>query len=72
MSPKFVFRSSNTHQRVLYLPAQHLHLVAEYQEFDVFSAAVAGELDQHLQHLAQEQVYQRSAHGFGSLQLPRR
>jgi hypothetical protein len=56
----------------MYLPAQHRDLVAEYQEVDVFGAAVAGELGQHLQHLAQKQVYQRSAHGPGSLELPRR
>jgi hypothetical protein len=56
----------------VYLPAQHRDLVAQYQEFDVFGSAVAGELGQHLQHLAQKQVHQRSAHGPGSLQLPRR
>src|SRR5438067_1215923 len=55
----------------VYLPAQDRHLVTRYQEFDVFGSAVAGELGQHLQHLRQEQVYRRSAHGFGSLQLPR-
>ena len=34
----------------MYLPAQHRDLVAEYQEFDIFGSAVAGELGQHLQH----------------------
>jgi hypothetical protein len=56
----------------VYLAAQHRHLVAEDQEFDVLGSAVAGELGQHLQHLAQQQVNQRSAHGHGSSQLPRR
>jgi hypothetical protein len=52
------------------LPAQHRHLMAEDQELDVLGSAVAGELGQHLQHLTQKQLYQRSAHGFGSLQAP--
>jgi hypothetical protein len=33
------------------LPAQHRHLMAQYQQFDVFGAAVAGELGQRLQDL---------------------
>ena len=47
----------------MHLPAQHRHLMAEHQQFDVLGPAVAGELGQHLQHLAQQQVHQRSAHG---------
>ena len=49
--------------RAVYLSAQHRDLVTEDQEFDVFGAAIAGELGQHLQHLAYQQVHQRSAHG---------
>jgi hypothetical protein len=56
----------------VYLAAQHRDPVAEDQEFDVFGAAVAGELGQHLQHLAGNQAHQRSAHAHGSSQLPRR
>jgi hypothetical protein len=37
--------------------------VAEYQDLDILGAAVPGELGQHLQDLAQEQVHQRCAHG---------
>jgi hypothetical protein len=46
----------------VYLAAEHRHLVAEYQEFDILGSAIAGELGQHLQHLAKQQVHQRSAH----------
>jgi hypothetical protein len=35
---------------------------AQHQEFDVLGSAVAGELGQHLQHLAQQQVHQRHVH----------
>jgi hypothetical protein len=53
----------------VYLAAQHCHLVAKDQEFDVFGFAVAGGLGQHLQHLAQQEVHQRSAHRSESSQL---
>jgi hypothetical protein len=43
------------------LPAQHCHLVPQYQQFDVLGAAVSGELGQHLQDLPQQLVYQRRA-----------
>lgn len=33
------------------------------EEFDIFGSVVASELSQHLQHLAQQQVYQRTGHG---------
>jgi hypothetical protein len=36
--------------------------MAQDQQFDVLGAAITGELGQHLQHLAQQQVYQRRAH----------
>ena len=49
--------------RPVYLAAEHRDLVAQDEEFDVLGAVVAGELGQHLQHLAQEQVHQRHAHG---------
>jgi hypothetical protein len=47
----------------VYLSAQHRDLMAQHQKFDVLGPAVAGELGQHLQHLAQKQVDQRGAHG---------
>jgi hypothetical protein len=56
----------------VYLAAGHRDLVAEYKEFDVLGSAVAGQLGQHLQRLAQQQVQHRSAHAPGSSQLPRR
>ena len=37
-----------------HLPVQHRDLMAEHEQFDVFGAAVAGELGQHLQHLPQQ------------------
>jgi hypothetical protein len=37
----------------VYLAAQHRHLVPQYQDLDVLGSAVAGELGQHVQHLAQ-------------------
>jgi hypothetical protein len=37
----------------VHLSAQHRHLMAEDQEFDVLGSAVAGPLRQHLQHLGQ-------------------
>jgi hypothetical protein len=40
--------------------------MAQDQEFDVLGAVVAGELGQHLQHLAQQQVHQRRAHDPGA------
>jgi hypothetical protein len=49
-----------------YLSAQHCDLVAQDQQFDVLGAVVAGELSQHLQHLAQQQVHQRRAHDAGA------
>jgi hypothetical protein len=36
-----------------YLSAEHRDLVAQDQQLDVLGAVVAGELGQHLQHLAQ-------------------
>jgi hypothetical protein len=62
-------KAANTHPvgryevGAMYLPAQHRHLMPQNQEFDVLGPAVAGELGQHLQHLADQQVHQRSAHG---------
>jgi hypothetical protein len=44
------------------LPAQDRDLMAQHEAFDVFRAAVAGELGEHLQNLTQEQVYQRTGH----------
>jgi hypothetical protein len=44
------------------LPAQDRDLMAQHEQFDVFRAAVAGELGEHLQDLAQEQVHQRGCH----------
>ena len=35
----------------------------QHEQFDVLSAAVPGELGQHLQDLPQQLVYQRRAHG---------
>jgi hypothetical protein len=49
----------------VHLAAQHCHLVAEYQDLDILGAAVAGELGQHLQDLAQEELHQRGGHGYG-------
>jgi hypothetical protein len=49
-------------RRAVYLPAEHGDLVAQHEEFDVRGAVVAGELGQHLQHLARQQVHQRHAH----------
>jgi hypothetical protein len=37
----------------VHLAAQHRHLVAEYQDLDILGSAVAGELGQHLQDLAE-------------------
>jgi hypothetical protein len=34
------------------LPAQDRDLMAQHEQFDVFRAAVAGELGEHLQDLA--------------------
>jgi hypothetical protein len=45
--------------------------MAEDQEFDVVGSAVAGELGQHLQHLAQQQVHQRGVHGVHRAHWPR-
>jgi hypothetical protein len=47
----------------MHLPAQHRDLMPQHEQFDVLRTAVAGELGQHLQDLAQEQVHQRSRHG---------
>jgi hypothetical protein len=47
----------------VHLAAEHRHLVAQHEEFDVLGSAVSGELGQHLQNLAQQQVHQRRAHG---------
>jgi hypothetical protein len=38
--------------RAAYLPRQHHHLMAQHEQFDVFRAAVAGKLSEHLQDLA--------------------
>jgi hypothetical protein len=38
--------------------------MAQYQQFDVFGASVAGELGQHLQDLPQEHIDQRGIHGW--------
>lgn len=38
--------------RAMHLPAKHHHLVAYHQQFHVLGCAIAGELSQHLQHLA--------------------
>jgi hypothetical protein len=46
----------------VYLSAEHRDLVAQDQQFDVLGAVIAGQLGQHLQHLAQQQVHQRCAH----------
>jgi hypothetical protein len=37
--------------------------MAQHQDFHVLGPAVPGELGQHLQNLAQQQVHQRRAHG---------
>ncbi len=42
----------------MYLAAQHGHLVAQHEQFDVLGPTVAGELGQHLQNLPQQQVDQ--------------
>jgi hypothetical protein len=36
--------------------------MAHDQKLDVLGAVVAGKLGQHVQHLAQQQVYQRGGH----------
>jgi hypothetical protein len=46
----------------MYLAAQYRDLMAEDREFDVLGSVIAGELRQHLQYLAQQQVHQRSGH----------
>jgi hypothetical protein len=47
----------------VHLAAQHRHLVAQHQELDVLGSAVAGDLGQHLQDLAKQQVHKRRGHG---------
>jgi hypothetical protein len=46
-----------------YLAAQHRYLMAEHQDLHILGPIVAGELGQHLQDLAKQQVHQRRAHG---------
>jgi hypothetical protein len=48
--------------RAVDLPAQHRDLVAQHEQLDVLRAAVAGELDQHLEDLPQQHVHQRRRH----------
>ncbi|MGW4464743.1 hypothetical protein [Micromonospora sp. NPDC004704] len=45
-----------------HLAAQHRHLMAEHQDLHILGPLVAGELGQHLQDLAKQQVHQRRAH----------
>jgi hypothetical protein len=44
------------------LSTKHRDLMTQNEDFDVLAAIVAGELGQHLQHLTQQQVYQRRGH----------
>ena len=46
------------------LPTQYRHLMPSDKQLDILGATVAGELGQHLQDLAQQQLHQRRVHGW--------
>jgi len=52
------------------LPTQDRDLMPQNQQLDILGAVVAGELDRHLQNLAQQQIDQRRAHNLGSSLRP--
>jgi hypothetical protein len=46
----------------VHLAAQHRHLVAEYQYLHILGPAITGDLGQHLQNLAKQQVHKGRGH----------